>query len=446
MEVILSRTCGRFLDDRRRILSLDKPLRRNCSPTIVSMHCMDTKRRLVSLHVPKVLLSVACKGTPLLMRHMDFGQYETTARTIWRSPRERFHPSYREDEDFLADLKATEYAERELGFLREDRSIARKVSEITLEQNVFATLRMAGREVTLDEVRTTLARRPAFRHDGGRTEREMLNTAAFMDRLTEWEVPRAIDDLVSMHLALFDGVDPDAGQIRDRPTFEPGAGRDEVGFVPAMPDRVGVEVRNLLEWLNGSDEPPAVRAALFVQEIQSIQPFMRGNGRLARAAAQVILHRAGCEAIPFVLLDHALYRTRTTGEECFMTAEREGDHTPWVKYYVGLVRETYDGSLRRFRLHQRSQGALNERQWRVAEWFARRNQGQPERRHRFSEVHAAFPDIPERTLQRDLATLRESGILHMEGKWKGARYIYRESEDEPERPAASTPAAAPRVP
>lgn len=378
------------------------------------------------------------------MRRMDFGPYETTARTVWRQSRDPFRPRYQMDREIMEDLRASENAERELGYLREDQSIARKVSEITLEENVFATMRLAGREITLDEVRTTIARRPAFRHGGSATEREMLNLGAFMDRLDEIPVPRTVEDLATQHRSIFEGVEPDAGILRDRPTFEPGGGRDEVGFVPSMPDQVHPELQGLLDWLHETDEPPLIRAALFMEEIQSIQPFLRGNGRLARAVAQVILYHGGCEAIPYVLLDHTLYRTHKKGEERFMESERNADATPWMKYYVRVAREAYEGSVQRFLLHQRSDGLLNERQLRVAEWFARRHTQQPGRRHRFSEIHTAFPDIPERTLQRDLATLRESGILKMEGKWKGARYVYleeplEESQTSPGPPGPRTP-------
>lgn len=358
------------------------------------------------------------------MRQIDFGHYETTTRTVWRHAREQFRPSFVLDDALRQDLQSLEDAERELSFLSADEQISRKVQEITLEENIFSTLRLSGLEVTLDEVRNVVARRPAVRVEGGRAEREMLNMATAIDRLPDRQMPSSIQDVASIHAELLSGVDPDAGRLRESATFEPGEGRDEVGFVPAMPDRVRPELNALVEWLNTTDEPPAVRAAIAMHEVQSMQPFLRGNARLARFLGQVVMYHSGCRAVRYVLLDHGFYRTQQQYRQALLDVERQRDHTPWIRYHAMVAAEAYQDGVRRFLLHQRSDGELNERQWRVAEWFARRDRERVGRRHRFSEVHAAFPDIPERTLQRDLATLRDGGILSMEGKWKGARYVY----------------------
>jgi hypothetical protein len=83
----------------------------------------------------------------------------------------------------------------------------------------------------------------------------------------------------------------------------------------------------------------------------------------------------------------------------------------------------------------------------LAEWFVFFAQHTPGRWAKFNDVHQSFPEIPARTLSRDLGTLVASNVLRSTGALKGRRYQLRdEMMDEINAGRSNTNAVAPKAP
>jgi len=70
-------------------------------------------------------------------------------------------------------------------------------------------------------------------------------------------------------------------------------GRERVHFEAPPAARLDEEVRRFLEWFNGDDAiEPVLKAALAHVWFVTIHPFGDGNGRIARAIADMALARS----------------------------------------------------------------------------------------------------------------------------------------------------------
>lgn len=153
-----------------------------------------------------------------------------------------------------------------------------------------------------------------------------------------WEV------LVALHEVICRGlVAPDAvGRPRRTAQAVHDGAQGMVIYFPAEPQHVEERGAGLARWLaegapvEGQDEPVALFVAGAVHEqILEIAPFEAGNGRLARAAARLVLRARGLDpegtgvAERLLAADSFGYHA-----EVAATIRRRGELGPWMERYV----------------------------------------------------------------------------------------------------------------
>lgn len=378
-------------------------------------------------HMVRRAASPSRSGSPS-RSSIDFGDFRETPQTVWRAPLEAFDPKYRTTERVHAELRAIERADHELMRLAPAREgLLQRIRRETLARNAFATASIEGNPLTLAEVESILrvGASPASSIASHKDELEILNYADLMGKPVAKKAPRSPADVRAVHAALFRQVFPDAGAWKKRPNFIGRRGDMRVVYVPTPPERVEKELASALDWLHDAREHhPLVRVMLFHHEFESIHPFRDGNGRTGRALTQMALRELGYAGCDFAPIDYQIYRTRAEYYDNLALVEtnRFADHTPWIEYMLRIAREAYERGLELARFDRALPAGLPERQRRVAEWFAALRAEEPKRRVKFHDVHAAFPEIAERTLKRDLTALRDAGILDAEGERRGTSY------------------------
>lgn len=106
-----------------------------------------------------------------------------------------------------------------------------------------------------------------------------------------------LDDILEIHNRLFEGTKDRAigGLLRTEPIWIglPGSLVDDASFVPPPAEHVGELVHDLIEYLNTSDHPTVLRAAVVHSHFETIHPFDDGNGRTGRALIHTVLIAAG---------------------------------------------------------------------------------------------------------------------------------------------------------
>lgn len=358
------------------------------------------------------------------MAGISFGPYREGPETRHRPAEAPWPPTYVVEPRVHACLRAIERADHDLRGRALGVREARRLAERALARNAWGTASIEGNPMTLAEVESLLARQATPDSVALPDEKEILNTARFLERLREWRVPERAREVLALHEALMEGVLPDAGEFKRQPNFVGRRHDMRVVYVATAPARVERELDAALAWLRDAPEHPLVKAFVLFHEFQAIHPFRDGNGRVGRALNALVLHHAGYEGVRLATIDAAFNESRDDYYAALLAAETTWDRTPWLAYMAGVVRDAFADAARRALFAGGLPEGLNERQAEVAEWFAR---GDGTRRVKFADIHAAFPHVPPRTLKRDLATLRDQGVLVMEGARKGAAYTLASS-------------------
>ena len=110
--------------------------------------------------------------------------------------------------------------------------------------------------------------------------------------------------------------------------------RNDVIFTPPAPGKVRKRMADLLNWIKTNEKEHAIiRSALFHHEFVTIHPFVDGNGRVARAAAQLLLYENNFDPLHTLSLDEYFASDRGRYYNMIHQArDLDGDFTYWIDY------------------------------------------------------------------------------------------------------------------
>ncbi|MDO8451724.1 MAG: Fic family protein [bacterium] len=203
----------------------------------------------------------------------------------------------------------------------------------------------------------------------------------------------------------------------------------EITFRPPPALEVPFLMADFLTWLNykGDDDiHMGLKAGIVHYELVRIHPFLDGNGRVARAAATLVLFKGGYDVKRFFSLEEHYDREPLEYYMALQRVGKEGTMTSWLEYFTeGLAIEltrikekvqALSTDLKIKRSLGGQQMALSERQIKIVEYIQENGFLQNKA---FFEL---FPMISEDTVLRELKDLMKKGIVNKEGSTKGVRY------------------------
>src|SRR3990170_1801171 len=228
----------------------------------------------------------------------------------------------------------------------------------TLTEDVLKSSEIEGEKLDKDQVRSSIARRlgldiggliPIDRHVEGVVEMMLDATGHYADSLTE-------ERLFAWHAALFptgrsgmtkitvggwreDKSDP--MQVVSGPI-----GREKVHYQAPEAKRVPKEMRAFLKWFNGPQSiDPVLAAGLAHLWFVTIHPFEDGNGRIARAIADMALAHSEQSPQRFYSMSAQIRVERMTYYEMLEKTQKGGlDITPWLEWFLGCLDRAFDGT------------------------------------------------------------------------------------------------------
>jgi Fic family protein len=149
-------------------------------------------------------------------------------------------------------------------------------------------------------------------------------------------------------------------------------GRERVHYEAPPAARLDHETRLFLEWFNGEDAQDAVlRAGVAHFWFVTIHPFADGNGRIARAIADMMLARSENSTRRFYSMSGQIQEERKAYYDILeKTQKGDLDITPWLEWFLGCLDRAFNGAeillasvLRRARFWEHNAGAsFNDRQ------------------------------------------------------------------------------------
>jgi Fic family protein len=175
----------------------------------------------------------------------------------------------------------------------------------TLTEDVLKSSEIEGEMLDKDQVRSSIARRlgidvaalpSADRDVEGAVEMMLDATQKYKEELSQ-------DRLFGWHASLFptgrSGLKKiTVGAWRDEKSgpmqiVSGPYGRERVHYQAPVAGRLDAEMQAFLDWFNGADDTdPVLKAALAHLWFVTIHPFEDGNGRIARAIADMALARS----------------------------------------------------------------------------------------------------------------------------------------------------------
>jgi len=240
-----------------------------------------------------------------------------------------------------------------LGFQQQEEAVLE-----TLTEDVLKSSEIEGEILDKDQVRSSIARRlgietaalpPADRNVEGVVEMMLDATQKFKDELTS-------ERLFGWHAALFptgrSGMrkitvgawrDAKAGPMQ---VVSGAYGREKVHYEAPDAAKLDAEMNSFLEWFNKEEKiDPVIKAALAHLWFVTIHPFEDGNGRIARAIADMSLARSENSPQRFYSMSAQIRVERKTYYD-LLEATQKGDLnvTSWLEWFLGCLDRAIDGA------------------------------------------------------------------------------------------------------
>ncbi|MCL4720031.1 MAG: Fic family protein [Phycisphaerae bacterium] len=310
-----------------------------------------------------------------------------------------------------------------LGFdLRAEASLA------VLTNDVVKSSAIEGEKLNPDEVRSSIARRLGLDVAGlPKAGRDVEGVVEMMlDGTRHFEKPLTKKRLFDWHASLF----PTGRSGMNRITVgawrkkEAGAmqvvsgpvGRENVHFEAPEADRLEAEMSRFIKWFNAPPAmDPVLKAGIAHFWFVTIHPFEDGNGRIARAIADMALARADGTKDRFYSMSSQIEAERKDYYLRLEAAQRgDVDITGWLEWFLGCLDRAIGGAdgtlgavLNKARMWQRiNRRPVNERQRLVINRMLNGFKG-----FLSTSKYAKLAKCSADTALRDIRELLDRGIL-----------------------------------
>ncbi len=310
-----------------------------------------------------------------------------------------------------------------LGFdLRQEARLTVLTSEVVKSSAI------EGEHLDPDEVRSSIAQKLGLDVAGlPEPGREVEGIVEMMlDATQNFDVPLTSDRLLGWHAALFPAgrsgmsrISVGAWRSKEAGPMQVVSGpigRKTVHFEAPDAGRIESEMATFFEWFN-SPPPidPVFKAAVAHLWFVTIHPFEDGNGRIARAIADMTLSQADGTKDRFYSMSSGIEAERKDYYLQLEAAQRgDLDITNWLAWFLGCLDRTIDDAdkmlasvLHKARLWQRiNLRPVNDRQRKVINRMLDEFKG-----HLNTSKYAKIAKCSTDTALRDIRELLERGIL-----------------------------------
>jgi len=224
---------------------------------------------------------------------------------------------------------------------------------LTLTEDVLKTSAIEGEHLDQAEVRSSIARRLGIDIGKSRSANREVDgiVEMLLDAVLNHDQPLTDERLFRWHGALFPTgrsgfTRITTGAWRSRPmrVVSNTYGREQVHFEAPPPDRLDSEMSAFLGWFNASTNLDLVlKSAIAHLCFATIHPFDDGNGRIARAIADLTLSRSEQSVLRFYSMSSQIQRERAAYYTMLEQTEKGTlDITEWLRWYLECLGRAID--------------------------------------------------------------------------------------------------------
>ncbi|EHJ58175.1 filamentation induced by cAMP protein Fic [Novosphingobium pentaromativorans US6-1] len=268
-----------------------------------------------------------------------------------------------------------------LGFPLREEAVLQALTE-----DVLKSSEIEGEVLDREQVRSSIARRLGMEISGlVEADRDVEGVVEMMlDATQNYARPLTAERLFDWHAALFPmgrsgmsritvgawrGIEGGPMQVVSGPI-----GHERVHYQAPASSLLDREMSRFLAWFETATLDPVLKAGVAHLWFVTIHPFDDGNGRIARAIADLALARAEGTAQRFYSMSAQIRAERKAYYDMLETTQGGGlDITTWLLWFIGCLDRAFDraetiltGVMRKARLWDSMAGqSLNERQRKV---------------------------------------------------------------------------------
>jgi Fic family protein len=237
-------------------------------------------------------------------------------------------------------------------------SIRQEAALQTLTADVLESSEIEGEHLDAEQVRSSIARRLGMDIGGLKeADRDVEGVVEMMlDATRHYDEPLTVERLFSWHASLFLTGRSGMRKIRvgswrddrDGPmqVVSGPVGKEHVHFEAPAARRLDGEIDAFLRWFNApADMDPVSKAGLAHLWFVTIHAFDDGNGRIARAIADMTLARSEGSPQRFYSMSAQIRQERTAYYKILAeTQQGSMDVTPWMEWFLGCLGRAIDGA------------------------------------------------------------------------------------------------------
>lgn len=226
-----------------------------------------------------------------------------------------------------------------------------------LTEDVIKSSEIEGEVLDREQVRSSIARRLGMDIGGlVDADRNVEGVVEMMlDATQNYGQPLTAERLFGWHAALFptgrSGMSritvgawrkPEGGPMQ---VVSGPIGRERVHYEAPASERLNDEMASFLEWFETATPDPVLKAGIAHLWFVTIHPFDDGNGRIARAIADLALARAEGTAQRFYSMSAQIRTERKAYYDMLESTQKGGmDITPWLMWFIGCLDRAFDGA------------------------------------------------------------------------------------------------------
>lgn len=209
-----------------------------------------------------------------------------------------------------------------------------RLHRINRIKTIQGSLAIEGNTLSIDQITAILDGKPVI---APINEVQEIRNAIKAYELLETLNPNNLEDLLKAHFTMEVGLIDDAGHFRNKGVGV-ASGEEIIHYAPPA-ERVPQLMKDLFEWLNGTEEHPLIKSCIFHYEFEFIHPFSDGNGRTGRLWQTLILAnwRPVFKNLP---IENIVYKYQKEYYKAIAISGGEDGCTPFIEFILGVINET----------------------------------------------------------------------------------------------------------
>lgn len=223
-------------------------------------------------------------------------------------------------------------------------------SEILLaplrNQEAVISSRMEGTVSTMDEILKYEADHEDDSTEAGDVRSEVIETILYQRALKAAQnamidgYPISQSMIKGIHQRLLSfgrGANKSPGEFKIEQNYLADRNRRKILFIPISPEKLQDGLDALFSYINNSNEPNLIKAAMTHIEFEALHPFKDGNGRIGRMLITLMLWKFGTISAPHFYVSGYLEENKDQYIDTMRSVSETGNWDDWCAFFLEAV-------------------------------------------------------------------------------------------------------------